>query len=672
MRGLTSVHIVIEKHIMVLFEFPSSQDSSLFCSVQHFSQSSSNISELFQQLAIASQEAPESECVFLKLLNMYRPFNLQRISARFNTQQLSNRLNVNRIYKRFSMLIGFFVLLILLAANTIITRYLLQIQTEDQRWVSHTQEVLAQVAQIRSLIANAELGQRGFVYTGDPSFLGQYDLAVDQLDSNFQQLAQLTIDNSQEQAKISTLRSLVQARMDLLSTTILTFQSGHPGNARQMVVSERGRLLMARINNLMNETVRDESSLKGFRSAAYKSSVSRTVTSIYLASCIVALAVFFLAYYILREVSRRERRARGRLTRERWFRSALTSLGDAVIATDNRGLVTFLNPKAEQIIGVQLLSAKGQPVEKVFPLFDETTLAPLEYSVTKVIEHGHTAAAKSGAFLKGSGGGLIPITDSTTVIRDRRDKPVGAVIVFRDVSYERQMQEAHSNVDSLGISPTLLATVCRQIDAPLVAASDLIYVAKLNENIPAEASDLLTIAEGHLGRVSHISREILGFYHKSKPLEQIDLSVVVDSVLRSFANQLRSKNIKLLRDLHFCPFVSGISGELNQAVANLISNAVDAVPFGGTIHAQLSCPDNLDEKVLMLSIRDNGPGIPPANRDRLFEPFFTTKEGTGYGLGLWTTKGIVERHGGTIQVTCEDGDFSNGTTFNVFFPINAT
>jgi PAS domain S-box-containing protein len=609
--------------------------------------------------------------VFPKLQNTYKAFNLQQISERFNAQRISKRLNMYRIYKRFSIIIiGFLMLLILLVANTIITKHLLDIQTVDQAWVSHIQEVLAQVAQIRSLITNAELGQRGFVYTGDPSFLGQYDLAVEQLDSNFQQLAQLTIDNPQEQAKISTLRSLVQTRMDMLSTTILTFQSGHPANAREMAVSERGRLLLVKINSSMNEMVREESSLKGSGSAAYKSSVSRTVASIYLASCVVALGVFFLAYYILRQIDLRERRARGRLTREKLFRSVLTSLGDAVIATDNRGLVTFLNPKAERITGVQLLSAKGQPVEKAFPLFDETTLAPLQNSLTRVIEHGRPDAL-NGAFLKGNGGNLIPIRDSATVVRDSRDKPVGAVIVFRDVSYERQTQEVQRNPDSLGISSTLLATMSRQIDAPLVAASDLIYIAKLNENVPIETSDLLTLAEGHLGRVSHISREVLGYYRYSEPFDQINLSALVDSVLRSFDNQFRSKNITLLRGFHVCPSVSGLSRELNQAIANLISNAVDAVPFGGTIRAELSYPESADAKVVTLSIRDNGAGIVAANRDRLFEPFFTTKEGNGYGLGLWTTKKIVERHGGSIEVKCENGDSSNGTIVNVFLPINA-
>lgn len=148
----------------------------------------------------------------------------------------------------------------------------------------------------------------------------------------------------------------------------------------------------------------------------------------------------------------------------------------------------------------------------------------------------------------------------------------------------------------------------------------------------------------------------------------MELSILVDSVLRGFSDKFQKKNIAIERDFHPCPSVRGLSGQLNQAIANLVSNAVDAVPFGGTIRAKLSCPDDAGGKTILLSIQDNGPGISAINRDRLFEPFFTTKEGTGYGLGLWTTKGIVERHGGRVQVNYKDSESPTGTTFNVILP----
>lgn len=596
----------------------------------------------------------------------------QSTYKRLFIQTSDRRFNVKRIFKRFRITIGFVLLLILLTAVTIVTKHLLDVQTNDQAWVLHTQQILTQVAQAQSLMTNAETGQRAYITTGDPNYLGPYDLAVSQLEPNVQQLAELTKDNPDELAKIANLRLLVQTKMDMLSTNVLLFQSGNRDTARELAVSERGRLLTVQINNLINDLVREQASLKGSWSATYQSSVGRTSASIYLAGSMVAIGLIALAYYIVRDVNIRDRRARVRLVREKLFRSTLTSLGDAVISTDNGGLVTFLNPKAELLTGVKLMHAKGQPIEKVFPLVDEATLEPVANSITKVIEHRHPIDLKNQAFLKSGEGHLIPINESATLIRDSRDQSIGAVLVFRDATYERQGKEVLRNIDGFALSALHLANASRQIDVPLVAASDLLYIAKLNEGITPETSGLLTLAEQHLERVSHISREVLGFYREPAAPEPLDLSTVVDSVLRGFSGKFRSKNIAIKRDFHNCPMVCGVSVELNQAIANLVSNAVDAVPHGGTIHVRLSCPDHAGTKCLMLGIEDNGPGVSQTNRGRLFEPFFTTKEGTGYGLGLWTAKGIVEKHGGSIQVNFDVDHSSSGTVFNILLPIIAS
>ena len=607
-----------------------------------------------------------------KLQKAYSRFNMQTANMRSKLQKAYSRFNMQRVYKRFSIAIGFLMLLLLLAANTVITQHLLGVQTNDQSWVAHTQQILAQVAQIQSLMTNAEAGQRAYVTTRDPNYLVPYDLAVTQLEPNLQELAELVKDTPEEEAKVTTLRSLALTKMEVLSTNILLFQSGDRVGAREMAVSESGRLLTVKIDGLLNGLAREQSSLKGSWSATYQSSVGRTIAALYLNSGFVAIGLIILGYYILREVNRRERRARERLEREKWFRSALTSLGDAVIATDKRGMVTFLNPKAELLMGMQLLQAKGQPVEKVFRLFDEATLEPIEGSVKKVIWHDAPVDLRSEAFLKSSNGHLIPIQDSATLIRDGRDQPLGAVLVFRDVTHERRTRKQLRTTEELPVSAELLATASRQIDAPLLAASDMIYIAKLTDGVPTDASDLLTLAEGYLGRASYIAREVLGFYREFASPEQVDLAVIAEAVLSSFSNRIHSKNITVERGYQDCPFVSGLSGELNQAIANLVSNAIDAVSFGGTIRIHLSCRDNSNRRVVLLSVRDNGTGISTTIRDRLFEPFFTTKEGSGYGLGLWTAKRIVERHGGSIQVEYEDDNLSTGTVFSIFLPVDAS
>ncbi len=615
----------------------------------------------------------------INLRRIYEGFDLEHLAERlkmhyikrFDLRLIATRLNVQRIRRRFSIIIGFLALLLLFAVNTLITRHLLDVQTADQAWVSHTQQVLAQVAQIQLLIANAETGQRGYIYTGDPSLLGPYDLAETQLDPNLQLLANLTIDNPQEQEQIAQLRLLIQTKTEMLSEAILLFQSGYPDNAKEMVVSERGRLLLAKINKSLTEIGSAESSLKSSGSAAYQASLNRTTVYIYVANCIVSIGLLFLAFHIRSEIRLRERRARGRLAREKWFRSVLTCLGHAIIATDTQGFVTFLNPQAERLMGIPLSQAKGQPIDKVFPLLDGATLEPVQNLVNGVIERGYSEDLERGAFLRNGNGNLFPIRDSATLIRDRNDKPLGAVLAFKDSTLAPLPNGFSIDGDSIAVPSALLTTASHKIDTPLVAACDLIYIAKLTDNMPTDALNLLGMAEGHLARVSHISREFLGYYRQSTPPEPIDLATLVDSVLEGFSNICRSKNITVMREFRQCPPVIGLSAELTQAVTNLVSNAVDAAPFGGTIRAQLSCPAQANSKALLLRIHDNGPGIEPADRVHLFEPFFTTKQGGGYGLGLWTSKGIVERHGGSIQITHEDGQSANGTAVNILLPIRA-
>ena len=608
--------------------------------------------------------------MFFNVQRTYVRLYLRRISE-LNLLEVPARFNMQKIYKRFNIVGGFVILLILLATNTIITRHLLDLQTVDQGWVSHAQQVLTQVAAIQSLIANAETGQRGYIYTGDPIFLGPYDLAVSQMDPSLEQLDQLTKDNPEEQIRIANLRKLVQTKMEMLSKTILLFQSGHQTDAKEMVASESGRLLLVSIDNVMRDMVHSESSLKGARSVTYQSSIHRTIASIYLASAIVAMGLLFVAYQILEETKLRDRRARARLAREKWFRPVLASLGHAVIATDKRGRVTFLNTKAEHLIGMPWSMAKGQLVEKIFPLFHELTLEPVDNSVKRFIKHGWPGQLEGGAFLKDQSGNLIPIKDSVTAIRDSQERLLGAVLVFQVVSSERRMQDNLSVPHDLGLSPAVLALTSLKIDAPLVAACDLIYIAKLNESISTDASDLLTLAEGHLERASHISREVLGFHRRATPAQQIDLRLLVDSVLRRFSIAFHRKNISIERHFDDCPSATGLYAELSQAISNLVSNAVDAVPIGGKIRLRISHRDSKRGSALVLSIHDNGIGIPPADRVRLFVPFFTTKADTGYGLGLWTAKGIVERHGGSIQVKYGGDNTATGVSFDILLPINA-
>jgi PAS domain S-box-containing protein len=575
------------------------------------------------------------------------------------------------IHKRFSVITGFVLLLVVLVANAIITARQLRIQVGNQAWVARTQQVRFELSQTESLLKDAETGQRGFLYTGDPKYLGPYDLAVTQIEPHLKHLEQLTADTPDELAQIPELRRLANEKLAELARTISLFRAGKSAEAKALVVSDLGLHTMDDVRKLIDEMGQEERSLQADRSATYQKSIRKTTASIYLASFIAALGLVFLAYFILHEMALREGHARQLLEREEWFRVTLTSLGDAVIATDERGHVTFLNPIAEQLTGRPLANSKGKAIQEVFPIFNESTHLPVENPVKKVMELGRIIGLANHTVLQNTDGTMIPIEDSAAPIRDGRGKLIGVVLVFRDATYERKSQEILRKTEKLAAAARLSATVAHEINNPLEAVGNLIYLVKGTPDLPAEAMQQLLLAEQELERVSHITRQTLGFYRESNVPGHVEVSALIESVLKLYSNKFKTKNITLIRDFGECPPIQGLAGELKQAMSNLISNAADAVSENGTIRVKLACLKTPDGNVIQVAIEDNGAGIAAKHLDKIFEPFFTTKKDVGTGLGLWVTREIIDRHGGTIQVRSGDGNGSRGSVFNILLPCAA-
>ena len=572
------------------------------------------------------------------------------------------------IYKRFGVITGFVLLIVLLVTNALITRRQLAELVRNQSRVDHAQQVLIALNETESLIEGAETGQRGYLYTGETRYLDSYNQALTQLDPQLRILQQL-FKKPSRLAQIQQLRTLTQSKLDELSKTILLYNSGHPDAARAEVLSDRGRLIMIQIRDLINKIQVDEATTESARSEDVRRSIRNTYISIYLASFVAAIGLCFLAYYLSKAMALRDTYARQLEEREEWFRSTLTSLGDAVIATDGKGNVTFLNSMAEKLMGATLSIIRGKYIEDVFPIFNEATLEPVENPIKKVMENGSIIGLANHTVLLNTDGTYIPIEDSAAPIRDGRGKIVGVVMVFRDATQERKSQEVLRKTEKLAAAARLAATVAHEINNPLEAIGNLIYITKLTDGLPEEALAHLSLAEEELSRVSHITRQTLGFYRESKQPNEVDLPGLVESVLNIYSNKFRTKNITIVREFHDCPPIHALAGELKQAVANLISNAADAVPHGGTIRVAILCHEYDDSKSLQILVEDDGPGIAPEHREHIFEPFFTTKKDVGTGLGLWVTKEIIERHSGTVEVHSRNGIGLSGTTFSITLPV---
>ena len=575
------------------------------------------------------------------------------------------------IYKQFSVAGGFAVLLAVLLINAAVTRRQIAVQDSNQGWVEHTQRVQLELTTVESLLKDAETGQRGYLYTGEARYLEPYNTAVQQVDSHIATLSELVTDNPRQLSRVVILRELSKIKLEELATTIALFGEGRKDEARGIVLSDMGKRTMDNIRAVAAEMGREESSLESARLAAVSSSTRSLVWTMYLVTALAAIGLVLLAFYILREMDQREKHAAEIRQREEWFRVTLGSIGDAVIATDEQGTVIFINPVAEDLTGIRLPQAQGQPIQKVFPIFNEQTRNPVDNPVAKVLELGRVMGLANHTILQHADGHMVPIEDSAAPIYDDQRKLRGVVMVFRDVTAEKQAQDVMRKAEKLAAAGRLAATVAHEINNPLEAVCNLVYIARNTPGLPQEAIGYLNVAEQELDRVSHITRQTLGFYRDSSEPGPVQLRGVIESVMKLYENKVRSKSIAVELELAECPPVHGMHGELKQLVANLVSNAADAVAPGGKIQVSIAPASQEPEKGVEIKVADDGPGVPAENRARIFEPFFTTKEDVGTGLGLWVCKEIAERHRGNVQLSLSKDGGLGGAVFTVFLPYAA-
>jgi len=577
-----------------------------------------------------------------------------------------NGIHMQTRFKKFGVITGFALLLAVLIVNAAITKKQFDRQVATGLWVVHTHQVQLKLSETLALLTDAETGQRGYLYTGEEQYLAPYERAVQHIQSQIDELSRLTADNSSQQAAIGQLRPLAREKLDELASTIALYRSGKVDEARKLVLSDSGLRTMENIRAVVSGMVEEESRLERDRDASYLATIRLTSTSIYLTTVLAAFGLILLAYFILRQMSLRERHAREMRAREEWFRVTLTSIGDAVIATDQNGNVTFLNPIAEGLTGFSTAAATGRNILDIFPIFNESTMAPVDNPVARVIAEGRATGLANHTVLRRVDGILTPIDDSAAPIRDDSGNLIGVVLVFRDITNDRKTERVLRNTEKLSAAARLSATVAHEINNPLEAAVNLAYLVRINPALPEDAVRQLAQVEQELDRVAHITRQTLGFFRDKNAPGPVKLDAVVESVLRIYSNKMASRNITIHRRFTECPPVSGIENEIKQVVSNLVSNAADASTTGGVVIITLACIEKPGKVTVQLKVEDDGPGVADEHRDRIFEPFFTTKQDVGTGLGLWVTREIVERHGGTIQLLKRE-DGAQGAAFSVAF-----
>ncbi len=342
----------------------------------------------------------------------------------------------------------------------------------------------------------------------------------------------------------------------------------------------------------------------------------------------------------------------------------LSSIGDAVIATDADGRITFLNPVAEAATGWTPKEAAGKPLEEVFRIVNESTRKTVENPVRKVFECGQIVGLANHTVLIRKDGSEIPIDDSAAPIRDVHGEIIGVVMVFRDVTEQRRSEAVLINAQKLASVGRLAATIAHEINNPLAAVTNLLFLAKSTED-PTQARSYLETAEQELRRASEITKQTLSFARREDKREQVGFARVIEEVLALHANKIKGKNVRVETRVVEQASVFASKSEIRQVLGNLVGNALDALAQDGVLHIRLKSISWGTQPSVRIVVADNGHGIARDHLRHIFEPFFTTKKDVGTGLGLWISRQIVSAHGGCAHVRSRVG---SGTVMVVCWP----
>lgn len=246
----------------------------------------------------------------------------------------------------------------------------------------------------------------------------------------------------------------------------------------------------------------------------------------------------------------------------------------------------------------------------------------------------------------------------------------GIVMYARDITEARKTEQALRRSEQLSAAGRLAASIAHEINNPLEAVTNLLFLAKMDDTVTGNTKDLLDLADKELRRLSHIAARSLKFYRQRTKPTPTSLEELVDSVLFFHETAIGTRAISLERRYRPASLVLCRAEEIQQVITNLISNALDAVSRRGRlIVAVRPARDSASREGVAVTVADNGCGIDSTVFDRLFHPFVTTKEEAGTGLGLWVSKGILDKHEAKIAVRSKPGV---GTVFRVFLPLHAT
>ena len=542
---------------------------------------------------------------------------------------------------------------------------------------------ISQATLVSKLVVDEESGLRGYETTGDPQFLQPFSEAESHVQEEIQNLDDMAGADADQKHDITDLRDEHQTWRDAFALPVIA-QVREGGKTNDVGLNLHGKELMDEVRHDLRDIIEKAEENRARRIALWHQQVHTMLLALLFLALGMGLLIGLFTRNRLHAVSAAYRtsleilgrRAEELFQSEQQLRTTLDSIGDGVITCNANGRVQMMNPVARELTGWSQAEARGEPLEKIFNIINETTRQPVETPVAKVQRLNRIVGMANHTVLIRKDRTELKIADSGAPIRDKKGETTGIVVVFRDITMERKTQDALIANEKLAVAGRLAATIAHEIHNPLDSVSNLLYLMR-NGASPEESNQFMDMAEQELTRVTQISRAMLGLYRESKAPVVVDLREMLHEILLLLERRLTDLGVAVSTDIPKPVSVAAFPAELRQVFTNLITNAAEAAGTGGKIRVSITPQsagvDGTGQIIpagATVTIADNGAGVHEDIQPYLFQPFFTTKGEQGTGLGLWVSRGIINKHGGTICLESDTSDAAHGTVVSVFLATN--
>jgi PAS domain S-box-containing protein len=354
---------------------------------------------------------------------------------------------------------------------------------------------------------------------------------------------------------------------------------------------------------------------------------------------------------------------------EERFHHLVEAMPLALFISDMNGTITYANEGVERLLG-----------------YSQTQITSGELTLNNICLPGDIEKVDGNHWVPAGGepyevecinaaGEKVPVLLGAALLNPeapRGEREIAAFLV--DLREQRRSQEVLRQTEKLTTAGRLAASIAHEINNPLEAVTNCLYLMDRIE-LPPTAKEFLDLAQRELDRVVHITTQTLRFYRQStKPIET-DIHELFETVIALYELRLRSHSIVIDKQFGKIPLLLAYDGEIRQVMSNLLGNAIDAMAIQGSgrvvVRTALTHEWKTDRPGVAITLADTGSGMDKETAARVFEPFFSTKGITGTGLGLWVSLGIIKKHRGVVYLRSRTGT-NSGTVFRIFLPFSLT